>query len=175
MKRFALAAAAIFSMTASYADVYKWVDENGNVHFGDRPPEQAASEEVSISDSRLGTPIRASAQSSATGSADSESSAESGGKQPTRKLCARAAGNFRRFLPELERLAMDGAKAQASAAEIAELKSGFAQMRKVSSVEFTKECIAAYDTDPEAKAMADCFGNSDDVMMASLCMAFSSF
>lgn len=32
---------------ASAADVYKWVDENGNVHFGDRPP-QGQSEQIQV-------------------------------------------------------------------------------------------------------------------------------
>ena len=30
------------------AGVYKWVDANGQTHFGDRPPAQAASSEVTV-------------------------------------------------------------------------------------------------------------------------------
>ena len=30
------------------ADVYKWVDANGQVHFGDRPPIHAATSEVTV-------------------------------------------------------------------------------------------------------------------------------
>lgn len=32
----------------AHAGVYKWVDANGQVHFGDRPPSQASSSEVEI-------------------------------------------------------------------------------------------------------------------------------
>ncbi len=32
----------------AHAGVYKWVDANGQTHFGDRPPAQAASSEVEV-------------------------------------------------------------------------------------------------------------------------------
>lgn len=35
-----LLAATVFSVQLAHADVYKWVDENGNVHFTDKPPRQ---------------------------------------------------------------------------------------------------------------------------------------
>ncbi len=37
------------------AEIYKWTDENGQVHFGDRPPDQKAQKiemDVSVSDSQ---------------------------------------------------------------------------------------------------------------------------
>ena len=37
----------VISLSSS-AEIYKWVDENGNTHFGDKPPNQAA-EEIEIS------------------------------------------------------------------------------------------------------------------------------
>jgi hypothetical protein len=33
-------------VTASIAQVYKWVDEEGGIHFGDSPPEEVAAEEL---------------------------------------------------------------------------------------------------------------------------------
>ena len=33
--------------SAASAEVYKWVDENGKVHFGDRAPEKKSAEEIS--------------------------------------------------------------------------------------------------------------------------------
>ncbi len=36
------------SLAASDADIYKWVDEEGNVHFGDTPPEHVASELIQV-------------------------------------------------------------------------------------------------------------------------------
>ena len=39
----------LFGISAQlcYAQIYQWVDENGNVHFGDRPPEETQTTEVS--------------------------------------------------------------------------------------------------------------------------------
>ena len=37
----------IFSMSAN-AGVYRWIDANGNTHFGDRPPANASSREVNV-------------------------------------------------------------------------------------------------------------------------------
>lgn len=37
----------IFSMSAN-ASVYRWIDANGNTHFGDRPPANASSREVNV-------------------------------------------------------------------------------------------------------------------------------
>ncbi len=34
--------------TAATAEVYRWVDEQGNVHFGDKPPASEAVDEVKI-------------------------------------------------------------------------------------------------------------------------------
>ena len=45
-----LMAALVVSATDATAidDVYRWVDEQGNVHFGDKPPEKAKAEVVDI-------------------------------------------------------------------------------------------------------------------------------
>ncbi|AZT85450.1 DUF4124 domain-containing protein [Marinobacter sp. NP-4(2019)] len=38
----------LLSPTASLAEVYRWTDSEGRTHFGDRPPTQAASQEVQV-------------------------------------------------------------------------------------------------------------------------------
>lgn len=38
----------VLSPAVSVAEVYRWVDEDGRTHFGDRPPTQAASQEVKV-------------------------------------------------------------------------------------------------------------------------------
>lgn len=38
----------ILSPAVSVAEVYRWVDAEGRTHFGDRPPAQAASQEVKV-------------------------------------------------------------------------------------------------------------------------------
>lgn len=47
MKSILLVSMCLLPLSAS-AGVYKWVDANGQTHFGDRPPAQAASSEVTV-------------------------------------------------------------------------------------------------------------------------------
>ena len=44
---FAIALTLLISTPAG-AEIYKWVDEKGNVHYGDCPPPECASSEVSV-------------------------------------------------------------------------------------------------------------------------------
>ncbi len=43
-----LIAGMLFAATASAQQVYRWVDENGRVHFSDKPPTDAKAETVDI-------------------------------------------------------------------------------------------------------------------------------
>lgn len=47
MKGFILLALVCLPFFA-HAGVYKWVDENGNIHFGDRPPAEAVPQSVNV-------------------------------------------------------------------------------------------------------------------------------
>ena len=47
MKSILLVSMCLLPLSAS-AGVYKWVDANGQTHFGDRPPAQAASSDVTV-------------------------------------------------------------------------------------------------------------------------------
>lgn len=41
----------LFLISSAYsAEIYKWVDENGNVHFGDRPSKEQSSEKIIVKD-----------------------------------------------------------------------------------------------------------------------------
>jgi hypothetical protein len=42
----------LFSASAFAGSIHKWVDENGNTHYGDSPPVQAATQSVKVT----GTP-----------------------------------------------------------------------------------------------------------------------
>ena len=48
MKSIAFACLALFAASALAQPVYKWTDAQGVVHYGDRPPADAATEEVPI-------------------------------------------------------------------------------------------------------------------------------
>jgi hypothetical protein len=43
-----LIALGLLFSTPALAGVYKWTDEEGNVHFGDRPPSQEGAEQVKV-------------------------------------------------------------------------------------------------------------------------------
>ena len=39
---------SFLSSSATYAEIYKWVDENGKVHFGDAPPSSKEAQSVNL-------------------------------------------------------------------------------------------------------------------------------
>lgn len=39
----------VFCFTSASADIHKWVDENGKIHYGDRPPESSNIQTLEIS------------------------------------------------------------------------------------------------------------------------------
>lgn len=43
-------------LAAATAGVYKWTDADGNVHFGDRPPQDAGSQELDIRPNTYSSP-----------------------------------------------------------------------------------------------------------------------
>ena len=43
-----LAAAVLLAAMSASAQVYRWTDSNGKVHYGDRPPEEAKARELRI-------------------------------------------------------------------------------------------------------------------------------
>ena len=58
----ALAAVALLAGTAHAVDVYKWKDSKGVVHYGDRPPPDAAASTLDVPDDAL-SPEEAAAAS----------------------------------------------------------------------------------------------------------------
>lgn len=54
--RIILALMLVFSAVAS-AEIYKWTDENGQVHFGDRPTESVKAETVEIREQKTGSMV----------------------------------------------------------------------------------------------------------------------
>lgn len=43
-----MGACLIFASTAATAEVFKWTDDQGNIHFGDRRPDNRESEQVNV-------------------------------------------------------------------------------------------------------------------------------
>ena len=53
----ALALAVLLAPALASAEVYRWTDDQGNVHFGDRPPEGRSSESVDVREPMRGVPL----------------------------------------------------------------------------------------------------------------------
>ncbi|WP_019625204.1 DUF4124 domain-containing protein [Thioalkalivibrio sp. ALJT] len=49
--------AALLVPVLASADVYRWTDDQGNIHFGDRPPEGSASEPVEVREPMRAVPL----------------------------------------------------------------------------------------------------------------------
>ena len=113
MKKQMITAAAILALAGSGAalagDIYKWVDADGNVHYGDKPV-GAQAERMAI-DSRPTDPSRAAAE-------------------PQNVMASRMAATERRA--EMESSEAERAERQAEAAKKAELcTSARAQMQSM--------------------------------------------
>ncbi len=144
------------------AEVYKWVDEDGNVHFTDTPPPKQETEEVKID--RAPTPTYRSSDSldSAGGGVDDEATA--------RAICTKAISNLRRFAPiwvrkirgRMDEMSPEQ-KAEAEAA-IKEMNQGIREA--TSSMD---ECIADMKN-PESRAGAECMANAPDADTAMFCV-----
>lgn len=68
--------------TAAAGEVYRWVDDNGVLHYGDRPPKGADAERVQPE--RLGFDSAAGAQGEAAGDARTGTAGEDAGDQTER-------------------------------------------------------------------------------------------
>lgn len=55
MKGLAVLLFCLLIPSVSQAGTYRWVDENGQTHFGDRPPAGAASDEVKVDTAPAGS------------------------------------------------------------------------------------------------------------------------
>ena len=45
---------ALFAIASSHAEIYKWTDSEGNVHFGDRPADESSATELDINTDKAG-------------------------------------------------------------------------------------------------------------------------
>ena len=149
---------------AAHAEVYKWVDADGNVHFSDTPPpnpEQEA-EEVQIQ--------RASSSSLSTRSRPSAGGGDGKVTAADRQLCSKAVSNLSRFSAVWERKirqkmpdmgAAEKAKAEKAIKELrANIKEAKADM---------SQCTTDLD-DPANRQAAECIANAPNADAAMFCV-----
>ena len=61
----AITLSTLWSVNTYGAEVFKWVDSQGNVHFGDKPPEQEKLEVVKLGQSNSFTQVSANSEENA--------------------------------------------------------------------------------------------------------------
>ena len=155
MKLLALTLAAFLAMTTvAHAEVYKWVDEDGNVHFTDTPPPKQKTEEVRIH----AGPSGASSASATAASADD------------RALCVKAVGNLSRFSSVWERKIrakmpnMEPSEKASAEQALRELKANIQEAKKDMS-----QCTNDLNNGDNRSA-AECLANAPNADAAMFCV-----
>ena len=160
MKFLALTLAAFLAMTtAANAEVYKWVDEDGNVHFTDTPPPKQETEEVKIHSS--------SSNRNYTSTRDLGDKASAAND---RALCAKAVSNLSRFSSVWERKirakmpSMAPAEKANAEKALRELKANIQEAKKDMS-----QCTNDLDNG-DNRAAAECMANAPNADAAMFCV-----
>ncbi len=161
MRLLALILAASLAMTtAAHAEVYKWVDEDGNVHFTDTPPPKQKTEEVKIHSG----PSNSGNYTSTRNLGDKASAAND------RALCAKAVSNLSRFSAVWERKirakmpSMEPAEKASAEQALSELKANIQEAKKDMS-----QCTNDLDNG-DNRSTAECMANAPNADAAMFCV-----
>ena len=153
-----LVAMLVIPGTAS-AEVYKWVDEDGTVHFTDKPPPNQKTEEVKLDN----------AQGRSVASTGGSKEADPDADPADLELCDKAIRNLRRFTPVWERKIrermpqMAPQERQQAEQALVELKK---DLRNASSL---NECVNDM-ADATNRRNANCLANAPDADTAMFCV-----
>ncbi len=155
-------AAFLVCTVPAHAEVYKWVDENGNVHFTDTPPPKQETEEVKIhsgpSSSRVSFPNGTDGQRQAASAASD------------RELCTKAVRNLSRFSSAWERKIrarmpdMEPAEKASAEQALRELKANIREAKNDMS-----QCTSDLDNG-DNRSMAECMANAPNADAALFCV-----
>jgi len=94
--RFLIYLILVVSTSLHAGDIHKWVDENGNVHYGDTPPTATKTENINVqpAPSNPGNPLprlsTEQASSDASPSRDNQADAETLSDEQARSICEKA-------------------------------------------------------------------------------------
>lgn len=124
MKELAAILILVFGLCLNaHADIWKWVDEQGNVHYGDRPARDSAVKAERVSYSRGNRSASTSGdRQTATSGDDSVGSDESRAREDAQAYyCEQAKGIYQSYVgaPRLYRTSEDGQREYLSDEEMA--------------------------------------------------------
>lgn len=101
MKRVLLCAVLLTWSTLASAVVYKWVDAQGKVQYGDRPPDGVHAEVVELlgtHSTRTATPAPTRSASSAPTASETKKAVDSDVAQTREKQCADAQDRYKKLI-----------------------------------------------------------------------------
>ena len=120
---------------AANADIYKWVDEDGNVHFGDRPTREYAmnTERVRYASGNRSASTSTNGRTSASQGEDNNAEESREGQDAQAYYCNKAKEIYRSYAdaPRLYRTSADGGREylsdQEAAAALADAEASVAE------------------------------------------------
>lgn len=154
------------SLTVANAEVYRWVDEDGNLHFTDTPPPKQKTEEV-----RIQSAPALSLQHADSATTSLPDSVEETTEQPSdRDICSDAIRNLRRYVPVWERKVkakmpqMSPEERESAERSLAQLRNNMSQLKTGMS-----ECIKDMENSSH-RSKTECMANAPDDTTAMFCV-----
>lgn len=156
---------------SAQAEIYKWTDANGKVHFSDQPPAQTKQKHETVAPPKVngfgGSDVQKHNERSLITDRN-ESGASSGGRSDDyRSKCQAAARNIRNAIPELRQMisakeAETGQKAPNGGAEAFE---------QLATMLGQADCGSTASTDAKLRRIVDCVSEAQGVMGLGFCAA----
>lgn len=156
----------LMSFSVANAEVYKWVDEDGNVHFSDSPPPKQKTEEVRIQGASSPSPQRA-ASTTARQPAPRDAATEG---PSDREVCSKAIRNISRYAPAWERRIIEKMpemapdERQRAEESLVQLKSNVQKVKQGMN-----QCIAEM-SDASHRGKTECMANAENDTAALICV-----
>lgn len=169
MKLFALSLSLLLvGYSVANAEVYKWVDANGNTHYSDSPPPKQETEKVKID--KASTPGANRVYYGSAGTSEAASGADEPKQVSDRATCSKAIRNLRRFAPAWERKIrakmprMSTEKRAEAERTLGEMKQNVAELQSAMG-----QCVSEMN-DPANKRKTQCMADATDDTVAMFCV-----
>lgn len=154
------------------AEIYKWTDEHGNIHFGDRPSAQVEKQRVDI---YVGTDAVVNKSRSSSSHHHQIQENISSDKNPVASTqqdnCQSAYEKFKKYSSDWQQMINTNRKNFKN--KQIEINQAFEELQRLSSTtkqDFLNACYREHAT--SGKEVVNCLNNSPDAITAAQCMAF---
>lgn len=151
---------------STQAEIYKWTDADGKVHFSDQPPPQTKQKHETLAPPKVNSFGGQSTRSAPSARRD-EGARDSAGSTDYGAKCQTAARNVSNAIPELRQLI------SAKEAETGQQapSGGVAAFEKLASMLGSAECGSEAQTDAKLRRIVDCVSEAQGVLGLGFCAA----